>query len=66
MVIAEEMENSMDKKARNLRLQAALSCTRMPEGGLNRDDHVSQQMWIDSGIWAAGHREGKDIGWIIA
>lgn len=66
MVIAKQVENSMDEKACNLHLQAAISCLRLPEGGLDRNDHVAQQVWIDSGIWPASHREGQDIGWIVA
>ena len=66
MVITEQVKNAMDEQACNLRLQAATSCLRLPEGGLNRDDHIAQQVWIDSGIWPASHREGQDIGWIVA
>jgi hypothetical protein len=58
MVIADEVENAMNKKACNLRVQAAVSFPSLPESSFNRNDHVAQQVWIDRRIRPASHGEG--------
>ncbi len=56
----------MDQQAGKFCIEAAIFLARLPLSGFHRNNHVAQQVWIDRRIRPAGHREGQDVGRIIA
>ena len=66
MVIAEEMQDAMNEEIHNLIAEGVLPFKRLPLRGLNRHDHIPEQVRMDVAKRLSNHGKGQDIGWKIA
>ena len=62
MVIAEQVQGTMDEEVRQLFGQRASASTGLAEGGFRRDDHVPKEMRVELRERPLAHGKGEHVG----